>query len=231
MTTLLHIILINLIVSFDNVGVIALASRGLEPKKANLARQLGIWLSLALKFIFIIFVRFLFGIEWLHIRLIGGIMLIYVVYDMMGALKQDEKGNKSPKSFGYVIFSIIAADISMSLDNVIALLSIVSGENDEIGIYGLVLVCIGLAVSVPILLWFSETFIKIIENSALVRYLCAGYLSYIAMGMIFDDELAERFLLFINFPYPALLATLIGLFTVVLSWHMDENYKGRFDEG
>ena len=222
MSALFQIILINLIMSFDNIGVIALATRGLAPKKADLARRLGIWLSLVLKFVFVIFVGYLFAVPWLHVRLIGGFMLIYVVYGMLrdGAEKRMVAGKK----FTRVILSIVAADISMSLDNVIAVLSVVTGEDELVTAAGFSLVFLGLAISVPILLWFSETFIRCIEKKAWLRCLCAGYLAYIAAQMIFEDDLVEGFLFFVRFPYPTLLAAILGIFTIVLSLRF-ENYE------
>jgi len=216
----LQILLINLIVSFDNIGVIAMASRGLDRKQANLARKLGIWLSLILKFAFVILVGFLFELQWLHIRLIGGIMLIYVIYGMLG----EGAGKSMPagKRFSRVILSIVAADISMSLDNVIAVLSIASGDSDNITMRGLLLVFLGLAVSAPILLWCSEAFMRWFERIKQLRYLCAGYLAYIAARMIFEDNLIEGFLEFVGFPYPTLLAALLGMFTVCLCRHIEK---------
>ena len=118
MSTLLQVILINLIVSFDNIGVIALAARGLSPKKANMARQVGIWLSLVLKFVFILLIGHLFAITWLHIRIIGGAMLIYVIIGMLRDTNT-EKHVRQSGGFLKAIMIIIVADVAMSLDNVI----------------------------------------------------------------------------------------------------------------
>jgi len=219
MSILLQIMLINLIVSFDNIGVIALATRGLDNKKANQARQLGIWLSLVLKFIFVIFIGYLFAVPWLHIRLLGGLMLIYVVYGMLG--DGAKKEGQPPKRFSYVILSIIAADISMSIDNVIAVLSVVSGENGEITIAGLSMVFLGLALSVPILLWFSDSFMRWMARFGLLRYICAGYLAFIAAQMIFQDDFMANLFVYIRFPYPGLLAASLGIFTAALSWRIE----------
>jgi predicted tellurium resistance membrane protein TerC len=91
MLVFLQVVIINLIVSLDNIGVIALATRGLEQDEANKARQLGIWLSLLLKLGFMLIIGFLFSVQWLHIRLIGGLMLLYVIYDMMIGINNTKK--------------------------------------------------------------------------------------------------------------------------------------------
>jgi len=194
-----------------------LASRGLTPKKANTARLVGIWLSLALKLVFTFMVGWLFTLTWLHIRLIGGAMLIYVIVQML----RDADGHKAIKSddkFLKVIFTIIAADISMSLDNVIAVISIVADESGNVTAHGLSMAFLGLAISVPILLIASEYIINLINRYALLFALAAGYLGYIAANMIFEDELLESFFQFIRFPFVPQLSVAIGVVVVYISW-------------
>ena len=217
MSTLLQVILINLIVSFDNISVIALAARGLTPKKANTARLVGIWLSLALKLIFTFMVGWLFTITWLHIRLIGGAMLIYVIFQMLRDTGE-HKAVKSDDKFIKVIFTIIVADISMSLDNVIAVISIVADEAGNVTPYGLSMAFLGFAISVPILLLASEYIINLINRHAILFALAAGYLGYIAANMIFEDQLLESLFHFMRFPFAPQLSVAIGIMVVYVSW-------------
>ncbi|MCL2573401.1 MAG: YjbE family putative metal transport protein [Defluviitaleaceae bacterium] len=217
MSTLIQVILINLIVSFDNISVIALAARGLTPKKANTARLVGIWLSLALKLVFTFMVGWLFTITWLHIRLIGGMMLIYVIVQMLRDTS-NHKEVKSDEKFIKVIFTIIAADISMSLDNVIAVISIVVDDAGNITAHGLSMAFLGFAISVPILLIASEYIINLINRYAVLFALAAGYLGYIAANMIFEDELLESFFHFMQFPFVPQLAVVVGVVVTYISW-------------
>ena len=219
MSTLLQVVLINLIVSFDNISVIALAARGLSPKKANTARLVGIWLSLALKLVFTFMVSWLFSISWLHIRLIGGAMLIYVIIQMLRDTGADTHNNiKSDSKFLKVIFTIIAADISMSLDNVIAVVSIIADDAGNITPYGMSIAFLGLAISVPILLIASEYIIALINRHAILFAIAAGYLGYIAASMIFKDELIESIFAAIGFTFVTQLSVAIGLLVVYVSW-------------
>ena len=217
MSILLQVVLINLIVSFDNISVIALAARGLTPKKANTARLVGIWLSLALKLVFTFMVGWLFTITWLHIRLIGGAMLIYVIVSMLRDTGE-HKAVKSDDKFVKVIFTIIAADISMSLDNVIAVISIVADEAGNVTAHGLSMAFLGFAISVPILLIASEHIIKLINRYAALFALAAGYLGYIAANMIFEDALMESLFNLIRFPFVPQLAVAVGLLVTYLGW-------------
>jgi len=217
MSQLIQVILINLIVSLDNVGVIALASRHLDAKQANTARLWGIWLSLGLKILFMLLIGFLFYITWLHIRLVGGAMLIYVIY---GMFKGGEEGSKKTAKGGFwrAMFIIILADISMSLDNVIAVLSIVSDANGNISAQGLIVAFVGLALSVPVLLIGSEAIIKLINRHKIIFALCTGYLGYIAAHMIFEDSLLESLFTLWQFRFATHLAVAIGAATALACW-------------
>ena len=225
MSTLFQVILINLIVSFDNIGVIALAARGLAPKKANLARQVGIWLSLVLKFIFILLVGYLFKLEWLHIRLIGGGMLIYVIIGMLRDYGAPHKQTAKSPSFLRVIMIIIAADISMSLDNVIAVISIVADASGNVAAQGMSIAFLGLAISVPLLLIASEHIIYLINRFILLFALCTGYLAYIAAAMIFSDALILRLFAAVAFTHTTHLAVALGLITTAISWRIARGYS------
>ncbi|MDR2166492.1 MAG: hypothetical protein LBE35_01400 [Clostridiales bacterium] len=217
MSDLLQVILINLIVSLDNIGIIALASRHLEPKRANTARLVGVWLSLGLKLIFILLIGHLFTITWLHIRIIGGAMLVYVI---VGMFRGGEGSAKKRAGGGFLkaMFIIILADISMSLDNVIAVLAIVADEAGNITARGLTMAFIGLIVSVPVLLIGSEAIIKLINRHKVLFALATGYLGYIAANMIFEDHLLESLFDFLRFPFAPQLAVFIGFAVGLACW-------------
>ncbi|MCL2855753.1 MAG: YjbE family putative metal transport protein [Defluviitaleaceae bacterium] len=218
MSQLIQVILINLIVSLDNIGVIALASRHLDPKKANTARLLGIWLSLGLKLIFILLIGHLFTITWLHIRLIGGAMLIYVIVGMFRSGNETSDKPRKDGGFWKAMLIIVAADISMSLDNVIAVLSIVADDAGNVTARGLTMAFIGLIISVPVLLIGSEAIIKLINRYKILFALATGYLGYIAANMIFEDHLLESFFNFLQFPFAPQLSIVLGLAVTVACW-------------
>ena len=228
MSTLIQVIIINLIVSFDNIGVIALATRHLDDKEAAVARRMVIWLSLALKLVFMALIGYLFVLPWLHVRLIGGLMLVYVIYSMLKEQRRHNADYKGRKLL-FVIFSIIAADISMSLDNVIAVASIVSARYDVLSPQGMSIAFLGFAISVPILLIFSEAIIHLINRSAALWAACAGYLGFIAASMIFKDSLVMMAFRYLNFGYTSHLAIVVGvsvfLASILLSKSKNENAK------
>ena len=79
----LQIVLINLAVSCDNVGVIAMATRGLPDRQAACMRRLGIGLAPVFTLAFIWAAGRLLDISWLHLRLLGGAAMLYVTWQML----------------------------------------------------------------------------------------------------------------------------------------------------
>lgn len=214
MGTLLQIIFINLVVSLDNIGVIAMATRGLSKRRAKAARDLGVWLSIFLKMIFVGIIGFLFRIPWLHIRILGGVMLLYVTFTMMkdstaGSDKHEQTGQRD--NFLFAIISIVAADVSMSFDNVLAILGVVSADGGGLHMREFLLIFGGLAFCVPILLWFSGTIAEWMDEYPVLNDICAGYLVYTAVKMMMEDEFVSVFLQEINFSIAAPCAALAGI--------------------
>jgi YjbE family integral membrane protein len=212
MGLLFQVILINLLVSCDNVGVIAMATRGLPKASASLARKVGIALSVALKFVFLFAAGSLLGVSWLHIRILGGVMLIYATWSMLRETAHSgPKGKGSSSSFLFALLSIVAADISMSLDNVVAVLGIITSEG-SFGARELLIALAGIAACAPILVFFSEAIASLMEKRKELAYVCGGYLTYIAIMMIFEDETVRLFLKEINFVFTTPAAIIFGVF-------------------
>ena len=93
-------------------------------------------------------------------QILGGVMLLYVTFTMMmesgtGSEKREQTGRKD--SFWFAIISIVAADVSMSFDNVLAILGVVSADGGGLHMREFLLIFGGLAFCVPLLLWFSGT--------------------------------------------------------------------------
>ncbi len=220
MKELVQLVFINLVVSFDNVGVIALATRNLPCDKAVMARRIGIGLSIVMKMLFIAVIGLLFDVPWLHIRIVGGILLIFITFNMLRQQTQETVRtikNDGSKGDSYVlaIVSIIAADVSMSIDNVVAMLGVIASDGHDLVVKDFIIAFLGLLICVPILLWFSSAVTSLMERFPLITYLCAGYLIYISVKMIFEDEMIQLFFQQINFSFAKPSAVLCGGLVVV----------------
>jgi len=119
----LQVIMIDLVLAGDNAVVIGLAAAGLAPERSPRVILVGIIAATALRIVFALFAVQLLGIFGL--LLAGGILLLWVAWKMGRELRGQHHVDAAglgapPKTFAQAAWQIVLADISMSLDNVLA---------------------------------------------------------------------------------------------------------------
>lgn len=179
---LINIVFLDLILAGDNAIVIGLAARNLPPSTQKRAIFYGTGGAVLLRIIATIVVVWLLKIPWL--LLVGGILLIGIAYKLL-ADDDDHTDIKAGRTLWGAIRTIIVADAAMGLDNVIA----VAGAAQQ----NIVLVILGLLVSVPIVVWGSTLFIKLIERFTWIIYLGSAVLGYTASNMITEEKRLHPF--------------------------------------
>ena len=138
---LVQIIFIDIILAADNAIIIGLIAANFVPKNRKKIILWGVAGALVFKIIFAIFATYLFQFYW--IKIIGGLLLIWIVNDLRKDLFEIKK-IKSPKlkskepSFARSIYKVLFADITISFDNVIGVVGASKG-NFGFMIFGLVL--------------------------------------------------------------------------------------------
>ena len=177
----IQIFLLDIMLSGDNVGVIALATRNLRKEHAKKASAIGIFAAVSLRILFSCMLVWVLAIQWLPIKLAGGILLIKITWDFIRPQEEDNSTNvgQSNKFWGAVV-SIIIADATMSLDNVLA---IASAANGNVG-----LVVFGLALSIPILFFGSQFVAEIMKKYAIAVYVGGAVLARTSINMIMEDH-------------------------------------------
>lgn len=183
-SALLAIILIDLVLAGDNAIVIALASRRLPPE---LQRRAILWGTVGA-----IGVRALMtlGVVWLlqipGLMLLGGLGLLWIAYRL---LVPDSDGNEhgpAATTFWGAMKTIIVADALMGVDNVLGVAGAAHGSWS--------LVIIGLVVSVPIVVWGSSVFLKLVERFPIIIQAGAAVLAFTAAKMMVSEPwVAEWF--------------------------------------
>jgi YjbE family integral membrane protein len=163
-TALVQVILIDLALAGDNAVAVGLAAAALAPDLQRKAIFWGVALALVLRIIFAGATAALLNIPGL--LFVGGMLLFWVAWRMWADLKAHQpimvldpvsgehmaesiaSHGKAPKTFGSALLTILIADVSMSLDNVLAVAA-VSKHNVYIMAFGLVLsvVLMGVAAS------------------------------------------------------------------------------------
>ena len=138
---LLQIIFIDIILAADNAIIIGLIAANFVPKNRKKIIFWGVVGALVFKVIFAIFATYLF--KFYFIKILGGLLLIWIVNDLRKDLFEIQK-IKSPKkksmepSFIKSIYKVLFADITISFDNVIGVVGAAKG-NFGFMIFGLVL--------------------------------------------------------------------------------------------
>ena len=216
MDLIIRILLINLIISCENAGVFALATNGLQPETAKKVHRIGVILSLVFKLIFIVVASVLFAIPWLHIRIVGGALLLCITFNMLFRSKQtgeqrSDRQNEGEDNFFEAVISTSVAVISMSLDDAIAISGVISGDSSQMDLYRMMVALIGLCAGALILLMFSETITKLMVRFPVLNNLCAGCLTYMAIKMMFEDNTIRLFFEHINFTFAVPAAVLCGV--------------------
>ena len=136
-----QIIFIDIILAADNAIIIALIAANFVPKNRKQIILWGIAGALVFKILFAIFATYLF--EFYFIKILGGLLLIWIVNDLRKDLleiKKIKSPTKKSKEPSYIrsIYKVLFADITISFDNVIGVVGAAKGYF-EFMIFGLVL--------------------------------------------------------------------------------------------
>ena len=202
----LQIIAIDIVLGGDNAIIIALACRNL-PKHQRLAGILwGAAGAIILRVILVFFATSLMEIPGL--RLIGGILLIWIGVKLLTEVKTHDLDGKINQSSNLItaIRTIIIADLIMSLDNALAITAAAKGD---IG-----LVVFGLLLSVPIIIWGSALILRLMERFPVIITAGAGLLGWLGGDLMISDKLLFEFIAMSPSATPT-MATAIGAIFVI----------------
>ncbi len=179
----LSIIVIDLVLSGDNAVVIGMAARRLSPEQRRRAILFGAGGAIVLRIIFTTLTVLLLRVPL--IQAIGGAVLIWIAF---GLLREDHSEHEVKEGGNLLeaIRTIIAADVVMSLDNILAVGGAAHGD--------LRLLLFGLALSMPIIMFGSNLVAVLLNRLPWLAYLGAGILFYTAGEMILSDPIVGRVL-------------------------------------
>jgi YjbE family integral membrane protein len=171
------IILANIVLSGDNAVVIALAARSLPAQQQRKAIFWGSGAAIVMRIVLtLIAVEML---RWPYLKIVGGLLLLYIGVSL---LVEDENGDGTESRAGGLlsaIRTILVADLVMSLDNVLAVAAAAKGDTP--------LLVIGLAISIPLIIFGSTLLLKVMERLPIIITLGAALLGFLAGEMIFTD--------------------------------------------
>lgn len=179
LSSLLAIVIIDLVLAGDNAIVIALAARALPDHLRRRAVLWGTVGAIAVRSAMTLVVVWLLMIPGL--RLLGGAALVWIAWKLL--VKEEDGGAHSAPAQGFwtAMKTIIVADALMGLDNVLAVAGAAKGSY--------VLVVLGLLISVPIVVWGSTLILKWVDRFPIIVYVGAGVLAWTAAQMMLQEPL------------------------------------------
>ena len=175
---LLKIIWINIILSGDNAVVIALAARSLPPEQQKKAVLFGSGAAVVLRIVLTVVAAQLLALPYL--QLVGGALLLWIGIQLLGDHHEGEGEAKEYGSLMAAVRTILIADLVMSLDNVIAVAAAAKGS--------MVLLILGLAISIPLVIFGSTLMIRLMERFPIVVTFGAGLIGWVGGETIISDN-------------------------------------------
>ena len=172
------IIWVNIILSGDNAVVIALAARSLPPHQQKQAIFWGSAAAIILRVVLtVIAVEML---KWPYLKIIGALLLLYIGVTLL-LEDEDEEGDVGNAAGGLIaaVRTILIADLVMSLDNVLAVAAAAKGN--------IPLLVIGLALSIPLIIFGSTLLLKVMERYPIIIIAGAALLGFLAGEMALTD--------------------------------------------
>jgi YjbE family integral membrane protein len=210
-TGLGQIILINIVLSGDNAVVIALAARSLPPRQQKQAILWGSGAAVVMRIILTIVAVELLRLPFL--KIVGGVLLLWIAVQLLRPEEEGEGGARTGVGFWAAMRTILVADLVMSLDNVIAVAAAAKGS--------LTLLVIGLAISIPLVIFGSTLLLKVMERYPIIITVGAALLGWVAGEMFVTDPLVKNWVdaaaAVLHWAAPALGAVLVVTTGTVLA--------------
>jgi YjbE family integral membrane protein len=207
-SALAAIVVIDLVLAGDNAIVIGLAARNVP---AALQRRVILWGTfgaIAVRVVLTSVVVWLLKIPGFLV--VGGLALVWIGYKLTSGDGGDGHSIKAANTVRGAVQTIVVADTVMGVDNVLAVGGAAQGS--------LALVIIGLAISIPIVVWGSTLVLKWVDRFPALLWGGAAVLGWTAAKMIASEPLVAPWLDAHSAVRTALYALVIGGLVAVPIW-------------
>ena len=191
LSAFLQVLMIDIVLAGDNAIVVGALAAGLPADQRKKVIAIGVIAALVLRVAFALMVTWLLGIVGLIFA--GGVLLLWVAWRMYRDIGADhgtdspgspeitgdeDSGIKSAKSFVGAAWAVAIADVSMSLDNVLA---VAGAAKDHPGI-----MIVGLVFAVALMGIAANIIAKYIERYRWIAWIGLAVIVYVAIKMIYD---------------------------------------------
>jgi len=208
---------LNLLLSGDNAVLIALAVRSLPRHQRILGQLWGAAGAVVLRLIFVGVVNALLAIPFL--RIAGGVVLLWIAYKLVQPEGGEPEVGRHGRSLWHAIWLILVADVTMSLDNVLAIAAAADGD--------MLLVAIGIIMSVPIVIVGSSVLAALMSRYPAIIWIGGGILGYVAGDMILKDPVVGLRLGALVHALEYLLPLALAALLTAAGWWLGRRHSSR----
>jgi YjbE family integral membrane protein len=173
----ISIVLIDLVLAGDNAVVIAMAVRNLQGKKRQLGIILGAGGAVVIRVICTFMVAQLLNMQF--VKLIGGALIIWIAVKLLTEGAQEKCEQRQCNSLWQALWVIIVADLSMGIDNMLAVGAASHGN--------LFLLLFGLMLSIPFVVFMSNLLSRLMDRYPIILWIGAALLGRVGGEMMITD--------------------------------------------
>lgn len=184
LSALVSIVIIDLILAGDNAVVIAMAVRSLPAAQRKKGIFYGAGAAVLLRVIATFFVSQLLTISF--VKLVGGVLITWIAVKLFMEGVPEENVEKEATTIAQAVKIIVIADITMAVDNMLA----VGGASHG----NLFLLIFGLGLSVPFVVFTSNLLSMLMDRYPIIIYIGAAVLGKVGGEMIITDPYTVKFL-------------------------------------
>jgi YjbE family integral membrane protein len=181
---ILGIVLIDIVLAGDNAVVIAMVVRTLPQRQRWWGISLGAGMAVLLRVALTALAAQLMNLN--YIRLVGGLLILWIAVRLLLQEEPGQDGGKTAGTLWQAVWLIMVADVTMSLDNVLAVAGASKGH--------LWLLLFGLGLSIPLVVFTSNVLARLMDRYPVIIYLGAAILGKVGGEMIMTDRLTTAFL-------------------------------------
>jgi YjbE family integral membrane protein len=207
-SALAAIVVIDLVLAGDNAIVIGLAARNVPPALQRRVVLWGTFGAIAVRVLLTSVVVWLLNVP--GFLLVGGIALVWIGWKLTQGGGEDGHTIRQTTTVRGAVQTIIVADTVMGVDNVLAVGGAAQGS--------LLLVIVGLAISIPIVVWGSTLVLKWVDRFPAILWIGAAVLGWTAAKMIASEPLIAPWFVAHPEARSALYAIVVGGLVAVPLW-------------
>ena len=179
---ILSIILIDIVLAGDNAVVIAMAVRTLPDKQRKWGIILGAGVAVLLRVALTAVAAQLMELN--YIKLVGGLLILWIAIKLLLQENAHDEGGKGASTLWQAVWMIMVADVTMSVDNVLAVAGASKGSN--------ALLIFGLGLSIPLVVFASNLLASWMNRYPIIVTVGAAILGKVAGELIMNDHFTKN---------------------------------------